>query len=333
MTGGRERGADALALRDRLLDVQPRVAQRGGREPGGRAAHVRRCAAELEVGGHLGRGERVADAQRREAERLRERAQHDHVRVPLEQRHARDARVLVVRLVDDDRRVGVRVRERRDLVWRPQLPRRIVRVADPDQVGPLGLLDHLRPLEQAREPVDGVRRRRERGTATRREIRAGTERDQVVGAGTDHDLRRVDARVPGSGLAQLAVAPVGVLVQPREALGERHLRHARHGGCVLVVTEHLLRPQPVAARDLGRRRRPGVRAEPVRQRPRLHASSSAAACAANPSARASGSPMRRAAARSSAATSCTGLRNVSSPRPPLPRASPPVGRTCVAPAA
>ena len=53
-------------------------------------------------------GERVADARAGEPERLRERAQHDHVAV-VDQRHRGLAAVLVVRLVDDERpRVGQR---------------------------------------------------------------------------------------------------------------------------------------------------------------------------------------------------------------------------------
>ena len=63
--------------------------------------------------GELARGERVADARAGEPERLRERAQHDHVAV-VDQRHRGLAEVLEVRLVDDERpRVRQRVAARR----------------------------------------------------------------------------------------------------------------------------------------------------------------------------------------------------------------------------
>ena len=100
--GGEQRLAHPLALGDRLLDVEPRLAERGGGDPRGGRADRRGIAAAVELGGELGRRDRVADAQRREAERLRQRADRDQVRRRRDQRDDRLAAVLEVRLVDDD---------------------------------------------------------------------------------------------------------------------------------------------------------------------------------------------------------------------------------------
>ena len=109
--GGEERLAHPLALGDRHLDVEPRLAQRGGGDPRGGRRDRRGVAASVELAGELGRRDRVADAQRRQAERLRQRADRDQVRRLRDQRDDRLAAVLDVRLVDDDG--GVRAPRRR----------------------------------------------------------------------------------------------------------------------------------------------------------------------------------------------------------------------------
>ena len=107
-----------------------------------------------------------------------------------------------------------------------------------------------------------------------REVRAGAEQDQVVGARADDDLLPADARaglaadVGRRGLAEVAVAPGRILVQRREALGERHLRDARQRRRVLVELQHLHGVEAVPRGDLGHGRRPGVGREGVRKRDR-----------------------------------------------------------------
>ena len=107
------------------------------------------------------------------------------------------------------------------------------------------------------------------------EVGARAEQDQVVGARADHDLLPVDVGptsprdVARGRLAQLPVRPVGVLVQRREALGERHLRDTRQRRRVLVELQHLCRGEAVAGGHLGDARRPGVRRELVRERDRV----------------------------------------------------------------
>ena len=100
----RARSASARARRSRV-DVEARFAQRGGRDPGRGSCDRRRRPPPVELAGDVRCGKRVADAQRREAERLREAANRDQVRRIRDQRHDRLAPVLEVRLVDrDDRR-------------------------------------------------------------------------------------------------------------------------------------------------------------------------------------------------------------------------------------
>ena len=162
VAGGDERRAHALALGDGRLDVEARLPQRGRRDPRRGRRDARRRPAPLELGGGLRRRDRVADAQRGEAERLRERPQHDQVRQLGDERHAGDAGELPVRLVDDDRRLRVCARESGDLGGVAQLAGRVVRVADPDQVGAVRLGHDLGALELRRDPVEAVRRREDR---------------------------------------------------------------------------------------------------------------------------------------------------------------------------
>ncbi len=114
VAGRDESGAHPLSLGDRLGDVDTRIAQGCCADPCRRTADARRRTAQLELGRSLRRGDRPADAKRSEAERLRERAQDDQVRLLGEQRHAGRARVLVVGLVDHDggRRMRARAARR-----------------------------------------------------------------------------------------------------------------------------------------------------------------------------------------------------------------------------
>ena len=59
-----------------------------------------------------------------------------------------------------------------------------------------------------------------------RNVRAQTQ-NQLVGSRPDDDLLRRDAAVAGRRLAQLTEGSVRILLQPGEALRQRHLRHAR----------------------------------------------------------------------------------------------------------
>ena len=87
-----------------------RVAERGRRDRGRRPGDRRRRAPLGEQRGGVGMRERVADAQGREAERLRHRAQDDEVGELVDPRRARARAVLDVRLVGDDDRLRRRAR-------------------------------------------------------------------------------------------------------------------------------------------------------------------------------------------------------------------------------
>ena len=224
-------------------------------------------------------------------------------------------------------------RDRRDLVHAPQLAGRVVRVADPDQVGAVRILDDVRALQLRDDPVQAVRRRGDRRSAAGCEEGLGAERDQLVGARAGDDLLRLDAAVRRSRLTELAERAVRVVAQPREAGGERQLRHSGKRGRVLVEAQDLLAPEPVTLCDLGGRERPDVGPVVRRERVRPHLAASASAWRGSPSMRASGSAISRARSSESARTNCTGFRKLSSPSPPAPLASPLVGSTCVAPAA
>ena len=151
-----ERVAHPLPLGDRLLDVEPRVAQRGGGDPRRRGGDGRGVAAPVELAGDLRRGDRVADAERREAERLRERPDRDQVRrlaisgttvLPPYSKYASSTTTAAS---------GMRPRERRDLLGLDQLAGRVVRVADPDQVGARpGRRSPRRPRSRSRSRTRG----------------------------------------------------------------------------------------------------------------------------------------------------------------------------------
>src|SRR5205823_4711601 len=65
-----ERRAHPLPLGDGLLDVEARLAKRGRADSGSRRGDRSRVAPAVELRRDLGRSERVADTERREAERL-----------------------------------------------------------------------------------------------------------------------------------------------------------------------------------------------------------------------------------------------------------------------
>ena len=282
--------------------------------------------------------ERVPDTERGEAERLRERSQDDEVGKLVDPGSARARAVLDVRLVGDDDRLRCTLGQRRDLLGLDPAPGGVVGVADPVEVGVLAGGGEVRPAKRGRDPVQRVRRSRHRGAPTRPEEHLREQEDEVVRSGADDDVLGGEAHVGGSGFAQLAVGPVRVLVEPRHALREGHLRHAGKRGRVLVELQDGLARHAVPLGDLVDGRRPDVGrvagADGLGDLAhRAHAA--AAACSGSPSARASGT-MTSAARRAPsgvAVTTWTGLRKASMPSPPVDRARPPVGRTCVAPAA
>ena len=185
-----QRRREPLALLDHRRHVGRR-GERGDRERGREARDGRRRLARVQLGRELARGERVPDPRAGERERLRERAQHDHVAV-VDERDRGLAEVLEVRLVDDER---PRVRQRPQLAGRAARPAREgehrVVVAD------------LGARELRRDPVERVGRRgRDRDRVARPGERARAEQDQVVGADAEHDLVGIDAGVVGDRAAQ-----------------------------------------------------------------------------------------------------------------------------------
>ena len=231
---GGERLLHPLPLDERLLDVQPRLAQSSGGDARRRRTDARGRSARLELGRDLGGRDRPADAERGEAERLRQCPQHDQIRALRDQRHTARARVLEVGLVDDDRRVRLRQRNRDDLGRIAQVAGRVVRIADPDHRRAVGSGLNVRAFELGDDPVQPIGGRLDRGGSARGEKGSRTDPDQLVRPRADDDLVGIDAAVGGRRLLQLHIGAVRVVVQPREALGQRHLRHARDGRRVLV---------------------------------------------------------------------------------------------------
>ena len=363
---GRNEGvADALSLGELPGEVVARVAKRGCGDAGGRRGDRRGRSPRLQHRGRCRSRNRVPDAERGVAEGLRHRAQHDQVGALVEPWDDGLAAVLDVGLVDHDRCLGVAPRELDELGRRGHDARRVVRVAAPDEacaVGAVSAGDGIRAREHRRDAVQRVGRRDDRRRSPRLQEGAGAQQDEIVGARADDDLvrRHLGAALAGDvrrrGLAELAVGPVGIRVEGREALRQRDLRNAGQRRRVLVELQDLGRGKAVPGCDLRHRGSPRVGGEAVRERDRdrtsarsgtcvgvgplrAHARSSrrsaAAAWSGRPSARAIGpiTPAAAAAPASVARTICSGFMNISSPSPPEERARPPVGRTCVAPAA
>jgi hypothetical protein len=92
---------EPLALGDRLGDVGRPCLETRERERRRDRRHRSGLLALVQLGGELGGGDSVADARRRETERLRERPDDDHA--VADQRNRRLPAVLEVRLVDDER--------------------------------------------------------------------------------------------------------------------------------------------------------------------------------------------------------------------------------------
>ena len=312
---------EPLALLDDRRDIGRR-GERGERERGRQRRDRGRRLAVVQLGGDIRRRERVADARTREREDLRERPQHDHAVV--EQRHRRHARVLEVRLVDDERpRLGQRV-ERAGRVVRPARERQDRRV-----------VADLRPRQLRRDAIERVRRgRRDRDPVAGAGERAGAEQDQVVGARAEDDVLGLDAVVVGDRPAQLPVAARRVAAHAGERAGDRPgpRRRQRQRRRVLVEAQHLRRVDARERGDLVGRRSPACRpgtparalSSPHRLGVRRHVLGGGERLDRRPDA-ASPASVRRC--------TVTGLRNVSRPSPPTARAQPPVGRTWLPPVA
>ena len=256
---GRERVADAPALGVRRLDVEARFPQGRRRNPGGRAGDARGRPAPLQLGGDVGRGDGVPDPQRREPERLRERAQDDQIRQLLDERDAGDARVLEVRLVDDDGRVRMRPRELRDLVdGRRSSPVGLFGLQTQISAAPSGSGRPRRPPARWRSGRARTSARRSRRPSRPRNVRAQSRISSSAPAPSD-DLLWRDAAIRDAASRSSRVGSVRVLVagarsSPRAAPAARPARAAcsgRSGGSARAAGR--------AGRPPPRGRRPGVR--------------------------------------------------------------------------
>ena len=136
--GGGQRGAHPLSLGDLGGDVVARIAERGRRDARRRSGDGRGRPSRLEHGRGRRRGDREPDPEGRVAEGLRHRAQDDQVRALVEPRDDGLAAVLDVRLVDDDRRLGVATGELDELRRRGDDARRVLGIAAPEQARALG---------------------------------------------------------------------------------------------------------------------------------------------------------------------------------------------------
>ena len=165
------------------------------------------------------------------------------------------ARVLEVRLVDDER---PRLRQRRQVAERVARPAAVrehgARVADVG-AGQLGgdAEERVRRLLRDRDGVAGPRER------------APAEQEQVVGARAEHDVLRLDAGVRRDRLVDPRIAAVRIRVDLRERAGERarpraRQRQRRH---VAVEADDLDRVEPRAPGELLGRRRPRIGLKPA----------------------------------------------------------------------
>ena len=335
-----ERRAEPLALGDGRFDVaEARRAERGCADRGGGACDGRRRPTLGEERRRVRMREGEADPKSCEPERLGERSQNHEVGQLVDPRRTRPGAILDIRLVYHDDRLGLRSGKRDDLLGLDPPAGRVVGVADPAQIRRIPDPDDVSTMERRRDAVESVRRRVDRRSPPRPEERQRQKEDQIVGAGPDDDVLGYQRDVAGCCLAKLAIRAVRVLVQPCHAVSERHLGHARKRRRVLVELQDCLTRHAVTFGDLGDAGRPDVGREAVSDRLGLLARDAhavtAAAWSGSPSARASG-PTTSAARRTPSLVAVTiwrGLRNASIPSPPVDRASPPVGSTCVAPAA
>ncbi len=299
-----------------------RVGERSHRERGGERRDRRGRLAAVQLGGGVDIRERVAHAAAGQSEGLGERAQDDD---PLaDPRGGRLARVLVVRLVDDQRAGRRELVERAGRIVRPaaERDRRLV-VRD------------LRAGEIRGDAEEGVGRVvGDRHAVARAGKGSRAEEDEVVRAGAQNDVLRLHAGVPCHRRGQLHVAAVWVVLDVRERGRQRAgaRRGDGPGGDVPVEADDLDRVEAEVGREVARRGGPGVGGELLRQRPHRR---TASAWAGMPSRAARASTTGRTPARPSGVRRCTvtGLRNVSRPSPPTARARPPVGRTWLPPVA
>ena len=209
-------GQTKFAGGGRAVEARPRAAPRASAparrsSPRRRAAGLRSAAAAMRAAGaatgagsrrrsssrgDLRRGDRIADPQRGEAERLRERPERDQVRRPGDQRHDRLRRR--TRSTPRRRRrprPGSDAGERGDLLRLDELAGRVVRVADPDEVGARPVVGELGALDPARDRVERVGRLLHERAPAGAEKGPRGERDQPVRAGAGDDLLRLDSGV------------------------------------------------------------------------------------------------------------------------------------------
>ena len=247
--------------RSRRRASAARIRSRSATSPRRRAAGSRSAAAAMRAAGAAtGAGSRRRSSSRATSRRRRPRSRRGarRGRTPSTACGARSGSASRRQRHDGLRR-RTRSTPRRRRRRRPDSDRASAAISSGSTSSPVGLfglqtqirsapgrvVGQLRALDPGGDRVQRVGRAPDVRAAAGPEEGAGGERDQPVGAGAGDDLLRLDAGVGGSRLAQLAVRAVRVLVQPREALAERHLRHARQRRHVLVEADDLA---PGAAR-------------------------------------------------------------------------------------
>ena len=359
-TRSRSATSDAMSKRgSRSAAAAMRAAGAGDR---------RRRPPRLEHGGRRGRCDGVADPERGVAERLRHRAQHDQVRGtrrargrPTRRRTRRTPRRR------RPRRPGGDARARRA---RPPASPRPVGLSGLQRQIRLAPSVARRPARRRRAGSRSGRASRSAGRSTpsgpgARYVRAQSRMrssapaptttcsQPTLAPGLRPDVRRrrlaqlaVEARRDTGSASRSSprAGPAATPGQRRRVLVElQHLRRGRGRGA-----RRPPRPSPPRRRARSRRAagpRPGRAAERRRrrllrvariahdahqQRARRRRRGAAAPRPARSGRSRAPRPRRPAAV---ARTTWSGFMNISSPSPPEERASPPVGRTCVAPAA
>ena len=198
--------------------------------------------------------------------------------------------------------------------------------------------DHLRARQRRRDPVQRVRRRVDRARAARPEEGCASSRIRSSAPAPTTTCSASSRTYTAAASRSSRYVPSGYSLSRAMLARERHLRHARQRRRVLVELEHGLRADAVPRCDLvdrgahgtariRRRRRCASRARTLTRSPPRRAA------VALRRARAGRPPRRRGRPPVVGSHDLQRLEERLDPEPAVERASPPVGRTCVAPAA
>jgi hypothetical protein len=215
----------------------------------------------------IGRGDCVTDTQGGEAERLRGVRMATRFGVSAISGATVFPPYSKYALVHDDHRLRIRPGECGDLLRLDELPGRVVRIAEPDEIGLRRVVGELGASIPSRPRRRSTPARGRGPPAGPGNVRAACDGPSAPAPGTTAQARR---RRRQTALRGAPGRSRRVLVPLREALPDRHLRNPGQRRDVLVEADDRGGVQPVPRGNLLERRRPGVGPKPVRKRPGRH---------------------------------------------------------------